>query len=151
MLKVEEVAELFGMHPRTIRRYIREGKLRANKIGGEWRISKEDVEMFMGKKITQMHDETTNDIQEYLSGHRSEITGKHQVCSIIDSYIEADEAAKISQQLIQWMNDDDPERGQAKFQYYYLQKERKSRFVVWGNPVFVGKLLSNIGELTAEQ
>lgn len=145
--KVDELAEILEMHPRTIRRYIHEGKLNAKKVGGEWRISEEDAEMFVGGKLKKLHDESKHSIEEYLNNNNSEIEGKYQVCSVIDSYIDSDEASRISQELIKFMNDDDPERGKAKFQYFYLQNEKKSRFVIWGNPIFVGKILSAIGEL----
>lgn len=148
MYTVEELAALLEMHPRTIRRYIREGKLHASKVGGEWRISEEDVAMFTGRKVRKLHDETKHTIEQYLNGSQSETDGKYQVCSVMDCYIDSNEAARISQELIKFMNHDDPDRGRAKFQYFYLQEERKSRFVIWGNPVFVGKLLSAIGDLT---
>jgi excisionase family DNA binding protein len=145
MYKVEEIAELLNIHPRTIRRYIREGKLIANKIGGEWRIKEEDVEMFTGGKVRKIHQKTSHEISDYISNVKSEIDGKYQVCSIIDCFISSEEAASISQQLIKFMNDDDPQRGKAKFQYFYLSEEKKSRFVIWGHPMFVGKLLFEIG------
>jgi excisionase family DNA binding protein len=146
--KVEDLAELLEMHPRTIRRYIREGKLGASKVGGEWRISEEDVSMFTGGKVRKLHDEAKHDIEEYLNSNKSEIDGKYQVCSVIDCYIDSNQAARISQELIKLMNNDDPMRGKAKFQYVYLQEEKKCRFVIWGTPDFVAKLLSAIGELS---
>lgn len=41
---VNEVAERMGFRPRTIRRYIREGKIAAVKIGWEWLVPKEEVD-----------------------------------------------------------------------------------------------------------
>lgn len=43
---VEQVAELLTMHPKTIQRYIREGKLRASKVGKSWRVSGHDLSVF---------------------------------------------------------------------------------------------------------
>ena len=43
---VEQAAELLAMHPKTIQRYIREGKLRAAKIGKGWRIAGRDLSVF---------------------------------------------------------------------------------------------------------
>ena len=34
------------MHPKTIQRYIREGKLRASKVGKSWRVSGHDLSVF---------------------------------------------------------------------------------------------------------
>ncbi|MGX7364689.1 helix-turn-helix domain-containing protein [Aerococcus suis] len=40
---VEEVADMLKVSRRTVYNYIKSEKLRAYKIGKEWRISKEDV------------------------------------------------------------------------------------------------------------
>lgn len=45
---VEQVAELLGLHVRTVRSYAREGRLRATRIGKQYRIAREDLEAFMG-------------------------------------------------------------------------------------------------------
>lgn len=40
---VEEVAKALKLHPYTIRRLIRERKIPAFKIGGQWRFKKGDI------------------------------------------------------------------------------------------------------------
>ncbi|MFF2091367.1 helix-turn-helix domain-containing protein [Paenibacillus sp. NPDC058174] len=148
MYKIDDLAELLDMHARTIRRYIHEGKLIAMKVGGEWRVSEEELNRFLGKKVQQLHEESLQHVDEYLGKGTTEIDGIYQVCSIIDCYVDGAKAALISQELIQLLNADDPERGKAKFQYFYLQEEKKSRFIVWGKPGFVGKLLLTIETLS---
>lgn len=44
LLTIAEVAQRLRLHPITIRRYIREGKLQALKIGGRIRITKTAVD-----------------------------------------------------------------------------------------------------------
>jgi excisionase family DNA binding protein len=44
----EEVAELLDLHVRTIRRFIREGKLRATRIGKQFRIAESDFRKLAG-------------------------------------------------------------------------------------------------------
>jgi excisionase family DNA binding protein len=46
----EEVAEALKLHPYTIRRLSREGKLPAFKIGGEWRYRKEEIDQWIGQR-----------------------------------------------------------------------------------------------------
>ena len=41
LLSVEAVAEILEVHTRTVRRYIKEKKLKAGKVGGRWKISME--------------------------------------------------------------------------------------------------------------
>ncbi len=49
---VDEVAWALKLHPYTIRRLSREGKVPAFKFGGQWRFSKEEIQKWMnrGKK-----------------------------------------------------------------------------------------------------
>jgi excisionase family DNA binding protein len=47
MLTVPEAAKRSGRHPETIRRWIREGRLRAKKIGTQHVIEEEDLEAML--------------------------------------------------------------------------------------------------------
>ena len=44
---VKEISELLGITQVTIREYIRQGKLRAKKIAGEWRITGDALRDFL--------------------------------------------------------------------------------------------------------
>ncbi|MFC8380999.1 helix-turn-helix domain-containing protein [Nocardia sp. NPDC057272] len=52
LYSVEQVAELLGLHVRTVRSYVRDGKLPAARIGKQYRITHEDLETFTGLPIT---------------------------------------------------------------------------------------------------
>lgn len=45
--KVGEVADLCAVSENTVRLWIGRGLLRASKLGGEWRLRREDVEAFI--------------------------------------------------------------------------------------------------------
>jgi len=45
---VERVAERLAVHPKTILRFIRDGRLRATRIGKSWRILASDLDAFAG-------------------------------------------------------------------------------------------------------
>ena len=47
VLTLKEVAERLKLHPNTLRRYAKEGKLPAMKFGRVWRIEEEDLKEFM--------------------------------------------------------------------------------------------------------
>lgn len=49
MYSVEEVADLLGLHVRTVRRYIREGRLKAVRIGKQYRIGRDGLEELTGR------------------------------------------------------------------------------------------------------
>jgi excisionase family DNA binding protein len=44
----DEVAELLDLHVKTVRRYVREGKLKATRIGKQYRIAASDLDAFAG-------------------------------------------------------------------------------------------------------
>ncbi|WP_104480187.1 helix-turn-helix domain-containing protein [Actinokineospora auranticolor] len=48
MLSVEQVADELGLHVRTVRTYIREGRLNAVRIGKQYRITRADLEAMTG-------------------------------------------------------------------------------------------------------
>ena len=52
-LTTEDVAKLLELNIGTIRRYIREGKLRAILIGREYRVRREDFEEFLEERKTR--------------------------------------------------------------------------------------------------
>ena len=47
---VDEVAQALKLHPYTIRRLSREGKIPAFKFGGQWRFRKSEIEAWGVKK-----------------------------------------------------------------------------------------------------
>lgn len=56
MLTAEEVAKYLRLHPYTIRRLAREGKLPGFKIGGQWRFKKESFEKIYKQKSSKKSD-----------------------------------------------------------------------------------------------
>lgn len=46
MYDVKETAQILGVTTRTIMNYIKDGKIKAQKVGGKWKISKENLESF---------------------------------------------------------------------------------------------------------
>jgi excisionase family DNA binding protein len=49
LYSVEQVAERLGLHVRTVRNYVRDGKLPAVRIGKQYRIANSDLESFTGR------------------------------------------------------------------------------------------------------
>src|SRR6185436_1789697 len=49
LYSAEQVAELLNLHVKTVRRYVRDGRLKAKRIGKEYRITRADLEAFAGE------------------------------------------------------------------------------------------------------
>lgn len=150
LFTVDQLAQMLDMHPRTIRRYIRDQQLKASKVGGEWRIRREDAEMFIGGRLKELKAEAAQDVQAFIEGKDHETDGKLQVCTVLDCYVDTSEAVRISEVFMRHMNEPDPSRGKARFQYFYEDEEKKGRYIIWGNPSFVGKMLTAVGDLVKQ-
>ena len=49
LYSAEQVAEMLNLHVKTVRRYVRDGRLKAKRIGKEYRITRADLEAFEGE------------------------------------------------------------------------------------------------------
>ncbi len=49
LYSVEQVPELLGLHVRTVRAYIRDGRLPATRIGKQYRVARTDVDALTGR------------------------------------------------------------------------------------------------------
>jgi excisionase family DNA binding protein len=58
LYSVEQVASLLDLHVKTVRGYVRDGKLKAVRIGKQYRISREDLEAFTGGPVPGTPRET---------------------------------------------------------------------------------------------
>lgn len=50
---IKEVAEIYGVSTKTVRRYISAGKLRAEKFGATWKISKSALDDFVAESTAR--------------------------------------------------------------------------------------------------
>jgi excisionase family DNA binding protein len=49
MDSAEQVADRLGLNVKTVRNYVREGRLKAVRIGKQYRIAREDLELLTGR------------------------------------------------------------------------------------------------------
>jgi len=52
LYSVDQVAARLGLHVRTVRNYVRNGRLKAVRIGKQYRIAREDLEALTGHAAT---------------------------------------------------------------------------------------------------
>jgi len=57
LYSVEQVADRLGLHVRTVRNYVREGRLKAVRIGKQYRIAREDLEAMTGRPASAFDPE----------------------------------------------------------------------------------------------
>lgn len=151
MYTVDQVAGILGLHPKTVRRFIQEGKLKASKVGGQWRITENDLNQMMGGENPPEPLETEA-VESNFKDEGSAIerpSSKAQVSAVVDVYVEdVEEAMRISNTIVAVMNCKDPEYGHARFNHVYYKNEGKARYIFWGQPLFIGNILLTLAEIT---
>ena len=149
---IDQVAELLGMHHKTIRKFIAEGNLGANKVGKQWRISGHDLSVLMEKNNVRMDNENiSKELNVEYSSAREEIDTIYQriyVSTVVDiDQTEKDEYIRISNTLIAIANCKDPGVGKSTIQVKYDEKEKRLRVILWGSVKFIENMLSSISML----
>lgn len=139
---VEQVSDMLHIHPKTIQRYIREGKLSANKIGKSWRITGHDLSVFM---------EGAQSKPAGIAG--AGLRKKNvKISSVIDiDVIAKDDAMRIVNLLTASLNSKPPEIGETSMHAQLIEAEGKVRITLWGGLDFVSFVLSSIAMITDEE
>ncbi len=136
---VEQISNMIDMHPKTIQRYIREGKLRAKKIGKSWRISGHDLSVFA---------ESTSNLS---FEPKTPSTDKVIASSVIDIKVDDfDECTRIINMLMAAFNCKPHEYGKSTMYAQHLEHENKVRVSIWGNIRFIGEIIEMITVLTEQ-
>lgn len=145
---VDQIAEMVDMHPKTIQRYIREGKLKAQKLGKAWRVSGHDLSTFIEGTDDFKKSDASEGLQEIIMAAEKSI----QVSAIIDVPVKNSQDAV---QVVNWisasMNSMPPEYGYKSMNSQYIEPDHMIRILLWGSPVFIGTIMSSLAEFSGEQ
>ena len=142
MYNVSQLSEILDLHPKTVRRFIRDGKIRATKIGREWRVRKEDLQQYA-------HGELANKPSEPQP--TTPLSSRVQVSAVIEiNEGHPEEVSRISNSLIAALNSKDPSWGRSRYDLLYHPKTRKARFILNGTPLFIRTLLEMVEVLVQQ-
>lgn len=150
---VDQIAEILGMHHKTIRKFITEGKLRANKVGKQWRISGHDLSNFMENNNVKVINKTEVD-NEKIEFSTSEIdinerVNKINISTVVDiNEVNMDEYRRISNMLLAVLNSRDSKLNNSTINMKYYQKENNLKVMLWGDLEFTKEMLDFISILT---
>ncbi len=144
---VDQVAKLIDMHPKTVRKFIKEGKLRANKVGKQWRITGHDLSVFTEGSDEKVSESTNPDVVLSINGEES--SERVKISAVVDINLKhRDEWDRISTFLMAVLNNKDPKYGKSTINLNFLEKEMKARVLLWGNIEFIQNMLDTISMLT---
>lgn len=136
---VEQISEMLNIHQKTIQRYIREGKLRATKIGKSWRVTGHDLSVFTEQTETADKNRKNNENPD----------GNVVISSVIDINVQhRDEAVRIMNTLTATLNAKPPEYGRSSMHTQFIEEEYKVRITLWGSIRFTAAMIDAVDMLT---
>ena len=136
---VEQISNMLNIHPKTIQRYIREGKLRAAKIGKGWRITGHDLSVFVESNRDDSLGSESQSIRSVIASSVVDITAYGK-----------EDAMRIMNTLTAAMNAKPPEYGQSSMQSQYIERENMVRVTLWGDLRFMALMMDLIASLTEQ-
>ncbi len=117
---IEQVAERLGLHVRTVRNFVHDGRLTATRVGKQYRIASEDLAKLMGRPATAFQPD-----------------GMHRhvaVSSIVEiDAIDRDTTNRITTMLMAAANSRDGSGPPLRVQTLYDEERARLKVVVMGS------------------
>jgi excisionase family DNA binding protein len=129
----DQVARLLKLHPKTVRRFIREGRLRATRVGKSYRVQRSDLEAFAGM----------------LPG-KSAPSAARVTCIVEVADVDADKADHLTRILPAAIGARQQRAHDLSLQVAYDRERRHVKVVVIGVPADVAAVLGLV-DLSLEQ
>ena len=150
---IYQIAEILGMHHKTIRKFITEGKLRANKVGKQWRITVHDLSLFMEDNTVNVRNKNKWDSENIefstINTESKNIDSKISISTVVDiKDVDLDEYRKLSNMLLAVMNTKDAKMSDSTINIKHYQKEKNLKVMLWGDIEFTKEMLDFISTLT---
>ncbi len=138
LYSVEQVAQRLGLHVRTVRNYVREGRLKAVRIGKQYRIARTDLAAFTGGGVPPLPGEAPR--------HRAV-----EVSSIVQiDAIGRELADRVSTVVLASANTP-RDGGPLRVQTVYDEERARLKVVVLGGPGDTAALLRLVEALVEEE
>ena len=158
LYSVERISSLLDLHPKTVRGFIRDGKLAAHKVGRQYRVHGEDLNRFIGLRAPVDSPEhralaeppTKLPIRLDPDGANA-APDAMRVSSVIDiDPLSVEEASQLTNKLMAVRNGRNPvqasERGRVDCLYY--ETEQKLKVVLYGGTQFTIEMILFLSAVT---
>ena len=125
LVTVEEAAEQLNLHPKTVLRYIRDGRLPATRIGKSYRIAREQLDAFAG----------------IVRGRADVESGARATCIVDIPDLTVGEAERLATFLHAAALSGDADTPALHLETAFDPQSRAMKVVVIGSPSDAGQLL----------
>lgn len=125
MYSVEQVADRLGLHVRTVRGYIRSGRLRAVRIGKQYRIAARDLDALTGQASAP-----------------ARVRGQAEVSSIVQvDGVDRTAADRLGTLVLTSANTGHDQANPLRVQTVYDEERRRMKIIILGDPAATAELL----------
>ncbi|MBM7492706.1 excisionase family DNA binding protein [Micromonospora luteifusca] len=125
MYSVEQVADRLGLHVRTVRGYIRSGRLRAVRIGKQYRIAASDLDALTGQAPAA-----------------ATVGGQAEVSSIVQiDGVDRAAADRLGTLVLASANTSHDQANPLRVQTVHDEERNRMKIVILGDPASTAELL----------
>jgi excisionase family DNA binding protein len=128
LYSVDQVAERLGLHVRTVRAYIRDGRLKALRLGKSYRITRGDLESLIGPTA-----------QASSPARHIEAS-----CILEMEGVSLDASIRLANALLATLNGRKPGEPAMRAETLYDPDRKRMKFILLGDPGLAADLLKMI-------
>lgn len=145
LYSIADLSEILKLHPKTILRFIHEGKIKARKIGRSWMVSRDELKEYA-------HSEFAGEERPRQETNPVRLAERIAVSAVVEIDEEnSDEASRISNSLMAMLNGKDDSWRKTRFDFFYYPEIRKAKYVLYGSPKFIAAVLGTFDLLAAQK
>ena len=134
LYSVEEVAALLGLHVKTVRGYVHDGRLDAVRIGRQYRIGADALEAFTGRTVTPPRNRAA------------------EVSSIVQvDDVDRTLADRLSSLVMGSVGGGAPDDGRLRVETAYDEGKSRMKIIILGGPESTAELLRLVGALLGDR
>jgi excisionase family DNA binding protein len=135
LYSVEDVAEMLGLHVKTVRSYVRDGRLEAVRIGRQYRIGADALEAFAGRAVTPAR-----------SGPTAEVSSIVQIDDVDRAL-----ADRLSTLVLASASGPPRDDGRLRVETAYDEGKSRMKIIVLGGPESTAEVLRLVGALLGDR
>lgn len=144
---VVDVAKILELHPKTVLRFVREGRIKARKIGRSWKVTGEELKAYCHAELAVGAADAAP-----LPGPSYEtLSGRVSASAVVEIAEQgSEEASRVSNSLLAMLNAEKGADGRVRFDFFYYPEIGKARYVFYGSPAFVARVMRSFQALCGE-
>lgn len=136
LYSILDLNTILKLHPKTILRFIHEGKIKARKIGRSWMVSEDDLKIYC-------HGELSSKQYPEFSPNYDTLEDRISVSTVVEiNEQNSEEASRISNSLLAMLNSEKGSHGKSRFDFFYYPETGKAKYIFYGSPGFIGRIMN---------